>query len=58
MGRLRVRVDPLVAVADEYGIGETESLRSGVPHVAGLERTGVLVVSSNVGGSSMVAGGV
>jgi len=55
---LRVRVDPLVAVADGYGIGETESLRSGVPHVAGLERTGVLVVSSNVGGSSMVAGGV
>ena len=47
-----------MAVADGYRIGETESLSSGVPHVAGLERTGVLVVSSNVGGSSMVAGGV
>ena len=47
-----------MAVADGYGIGETESPRSGVTHVAGLERTRVLVVSSNVGGSSMVAGGV
>ena len=47
-----------MAVADRYGIGETESLRSGVPQVTGLERTGVLVVSSNVGGSSMVTGGV
>ena len=54
---------PLAGAIGGNGIGETESRRSGVPHVAGLVRAGVLMVSSNVGGSivgcsSVVDGGV